>query len=164
MCTDTAELMHAGECTDSGVIFDDDMARQSRGIGHDDVVAQRAVMADVRVCHQKIMVPDSRVPTTALGPSMDVYVFAKNVVVADCKEGFFAFEFQILWLKTDCSERIEMIVIADDRRTFDNYMRLEMASVSDSHSSAHAAVRPNRHIMTDLSLGTYNRSRMDHGC
>jgi len=68
------------------------------------------------------MIPDSRVPATALSASMDVYVFAENVVIADCKKGFFAFEFQILRLKTDRSERIKVITVPDRGWTFDNHM------------------------------------------
>ena len=73
-----------------------DMTGQRRRIRHDDVTAERAVVADVRVRHQKIVIADSRMSAASLRSAMDVHVFAKDVVMADRQERLFAFKLQIL--------------------------------------------------------------------
>ena len=57
------------------------MAGQRRRIGHDDVTAERAVVADVGVCHYEIVIADPCMPAAAHSASVDIHVFAKDVVV-----------------------------------------------------------------------------------
>src|SRR5205814_8132290 len=99
-----AELMHAGKGSDCRVVFNRDVARKRRRVRHDDVAAEHAVVPNMRVRHQKIVISDSRVAATALCAAMDIHVLAKNVVMADREECFLAFELEILGLQPDGSE------------------------------------------------------------
>src|SRR5215471_3972368 len=106
----TTELMHAGESSHCRVVFNDHMAGESRRIRHYDVISQRTVVADVRVCHQIIMISDSCVTAATLRTPMDVHVFAEHIVIADREKRLLASKFQILSLKTDRAERIKMVI------------------------------------------------------
>ena len=81
--------MHAGVRSDRGMVLDDHVAGQGCRIGHDDVVAEKAVVRDVGCDHQEIVVSDAGVSATAFGAAMDVDVFAKCVVGTDRQKGLF---------------------------------------------------------------------------
>src|SRR5262245_23641190 len=83
MRSDAAELMNAGKSSDRRMIFDGHVPRQRGRIRHDDVITQQAVVAYMHVSHQKIVISDSRVGAAALCSSMNIHVFAKDVVIAD---------------------------------------------------------------------------------
>src|SRR5262245_52335503 len=118
----TAELMYAGKCPHCRMVFDNDMACESRRIGEDNVISQDAVMADVGVCHEIIMIPDSCVTAATLCTPMNVHVFAEHIVIADREQGLLALELQILRLKTDRPEGVKMIVVANLCSPFYNNM------------------------------------------
>src|SRR5437762_1203597 len=94
---------------------------------------------DVR--HKEIMIPDSCVPTAAFCSAVNIHVFAKDVVVAYRKKRFFAFELEVLRLESDGSEGVELIVLADRRRPFDDHVGFEAATISNLHAAADTAVR-----------------------
>src|SRR6516225_6195744 len=119
MGADAAKLVNAGKCADRCMIFNDNVAGERSRIGQNNVVTKDAVVADVRVRHQKIVVADARVSASSLGSPVHIYIFAKDIMIADRKKRFFTLEFEILRLKTDRPERIELVVLADLRRTFD---------------------------------------------
>src|SRR5262249_45761006 len=135
-----------------------------RRVCHHDMVAQCAVMADVNICHEKVMVPDSRMPAATLRTSMDVDVFAEHVVIADCEKRLFTFELQILWLKADRCKWVKLVVLPDCGWPFDNHVGFKAATLSDLHTGTDAAIWANRYAVTNLSLGAHNGRRVNHGC
>src|SRR5688572_10926508 len=124
-------------------------------------------MPDMRVCHQKIVVPDFRVRTSAFRSPMDIDVLAKDVVISDRQKRFLAFEFQVLRLESDGSKREELIVHADRRGTLDNHVRLESAARGDLNPGSDATIRTDESIGCDSGLGTHDSRWMNHaiyGC
>ena len=95
---------------------------------------------------------------------MKVHVFSKNIVVAYGKKCFFTLVLQILRLQTDRPERIELIALADFRRTFDDDVRLETAALSDVDSRTDRTVRTDPDVIRNYRLGTDDRGRVNHGC
>jgi hypothetical protein len=128
------------------------------------VVTDLAVMTDVYVSHQEVMIPNARTTATAFGPTMNVYVLSKNVVISNYEKRLFAFEFQILRRQSDGSKGVELIVVADRGGTLNHHMGFEAASVSDLHTTANTAIRPNAHVGTQFSFRADNCRRMNHGC
>ena len=120
-------------------------------------------MADVRVSHQKIVVSDACVPTAALCAAMDIHVLAKDVVIPDREKGFLALELEILRLQPDRSEWIELVMLSDGRRSFNDDMRLEPATLANPDPVSDRAIRSDRHIGAEFSSGADNRCGMNHG-
>ena len=164
MHSNAAELMHTRKRADRRMIFDQDMAGERSCVGHDDMVAQNTVVADVRIRHQEIVIPDPGVTAAAARSTMDIHVFTKNIVIADRQECFFAFEFQILGIQTDCRKRIEAIAFTNLRRPLDHDMRFETARFSYLNARANPAVRSDPHIITNLGFRADDGGGMDHGC
>src|SRR5439155_96921 len=92
----------------------------------------------VRIRHQEIVIPDPGITSAAARSTMDIHVFTKNIVLADRQECFFAFEFQILGIQTDCRKRIEAIAFTNLRRPLDHDMRFESAFFSSKPRMAPA--------------------------
>ena len=69
------------------MVADRNMPGECRGVRHDDLVAQMAIMRDVDVGHEKIMVADRRLSSAEDGASIDGDVFAQNIIIPDlyCK-------------------------------------------------------------------------------
>src|SRR5688572_12875548 len=105
MRADAAKLMDAREGANRRVVLNRYMTGQRGRIRHDDVIAEHAVMADVRVRHEKIVIADFRVAAAPFGAAMDIHVLAKDIMVSDRQERLLTLELQILRLKTNCSER-----------------------------------------------------------
>jgi hypothetical protein len=162
--THAAELMHARESSDGCVIFNDDMTCQSCCVGQDDIISNLAVMSDVNVRHQKIVIADSGVSAATLRTSMNVDVFTKDIVITDREKRFFTLEFQVLWLQTDRSERKEVVVLTNYGRPLNDDVRIEAAPVSDFDAITYAAIRTDRNIGADFCLRTHNGSWVNHGC
>src|SRR5437762_9464714 len=109
------------------------------------------------VCHKEIMIPDSCVPTAAFCSAVNIHILAKDVVVAYRKKRFFAFELEVLRLESDGSEWVELIVLADRRGPVDDHVGFEAATLSNLHTVADAAVRPDAHIGAEFRFGADNR-------
>src|SRR5262245_9578538 len=109
----TAELVHAGKRSHRRVVFNDHMPRESRGIRQNGVISQRAVMADMDVCHQIVMIPDACTAAAALRTPMNVDVFAEYIMISDRKERLLALELQVLRLETDRPEGIKMVLLSN---------------------------------------------------
>ena len=162
MSPDAAKLVNSGKGAYRRIIFNCDVASQRGRIGQDDVIAQDAVVSDVRRDHQKVMVSDFCMSASASGPAMDADELAKNVVGSDRKKCLFAAEFEILRLKSDSSEWKEMIVLPDGGRPFDNHVRVKSASIADSDAIPNSAVWSDDNIGADFSFGADDGGRVDH--
>src|SRR5687768_10200715 len=110
--------MDARVRADGRMIFDDDVSGERGGIRHDDVVANDAIVGHMHPGHQKVVIPNPRAPAASAGSSMDVDVFAKDVMGTDYQERFLARELQILRLCSDHAKRKEAIAGSDSRRAF----------------------------------------------
>src|SRR5690606_4825938 len=67
MSTDPSELMHSRTAAENDTILDLHMAGQQHRIGQDDVIAEMAVMRNMRASQEKVVAADQRAPATADG-------------------------------------------------------------------------------------------------
>ena len=58
LAADAAELVHAGVCSDIGAVGDLDVAGKCRGVGHYHFFSDPAVVGDVSLGHQQVVVAD----------------------------------------------------------------------------------------------------------
>ena len=136
MAADMAELVHEGATTDDGKVIDYDLSGQLGRIGHDDVIAQLAVVCDVAVRHDEVVVSDDGFAFTE-GSAVDGNELTDVAVVPDDGPGLFTVELKVLRDATDGSMREDVTVITDDHIVIDIRKRID------------------GYILTDLRFGTY---------
>jgi hypothetical protein len=156
--------MHTGKRSDCRMVLDDYMTGKRCGIRHDDVIAKQTIMANMCIGHQEIVISDTSIAPTPNSSSMDVYIFAKNIVIADGKKRFFALEFKILRLETNRRKRVKLIGFSNSCWTLDNNVRLETTSFPDPNTRTNIAIRSYPGVISDFCFGTDNGRRVDHGC
>jgi hypothetical protein len=107
------------------------------------MAAQNAIVGDVRIHHQKIMIADTRVRAAAQGATMNIDILAKLVVRADCQIGLLAMELQILGLNADHTKWKKPIGRSDDSRPLNNDMGIQPAVLTNRNKIAYTAIRAN---------------------
>src|SRR6185437_109330 len=87
---DLAELVHARESAQHNVVADFDMARERGIVGEDGVAADVAVVRNVRVGHDPVVVADAGGVAAFGGAAVDRDEFMEGVAVADLEPAVFA--------------------------------------------------------------------------
>ena len=70
-----------------GVVLDDDVTAERRRVAEDGVVADVAIVRDVRVRHEHVVIADLRDPAAARGAAVNGDELAEHVAVADRQPG-----------------------------------------------------------------------------
>ena len=115
------ELVHGAEAADDDEIADLDMAAQRRHVGEGDIVADDAVMGDMRIGEEIAIVADRRLAAAGVGAGMHGDAFADRAVVADHQRRAAALVPGVLRRAAEHRHRIDLAVArrcrrADDRR------------------------------------------------
>jgi len=138
------------------MVLHDHMAGQGGITRHDDVIAQQAVVGDVRVGEQQVVrAEDGRV--AIIRRAMDGHPFAENVPVADLQPRDAAFPLQVLGLLAEGGEREDFIFPAEFRVAVQDDMGMQFAAVAQGDVFADDAVRPDFAIGTNLCLRMNDR-------
>src|SRR4030067_3290076 len=87
MGTNPAELMDRSQATDDRMIFDEDMSSQGCPIRHDDLVPNLAVMGDMGVSHDEILISKNRLPAPFYRASMEGDKLSNDIMVTHLKGG-----------------------------------------------------------------------------
>src|SRR5690348_13975472 len=117
---DAAKLMNAGVSADVRAVFDNDVPRERRGVGHDDAVADETVVRDVRLGHDQAVVADAREHAAAGGAAMNGDKLANLVAGADARFGWLTFVLEILRREADRDEGKNVCLSADGSATVDH--------------------------------------------
>ena len=146
---------------DHRVILDRHMARERRDIGHDDAMAERAIMRDVAIGENMIVRAYAR-DFAVTGRAVNRDIFAKRVPVADFRARDAAFPFQILRLQSNARERKNFISFSQLRVAINNDMRMKFTLLAQRDVFADHAVRPDLAAGAEFRLGMDDCGRMDH--
>ena len=157
---DAAELMHRRQPADDRVVLDGHVARERGDVGHDDVVAQHAIVRDVAVGQDVVVRTDARDFAVA-GGAVDGDVFAEGVVVADFRARDAALPFQVLRLQPDAGERKNFILPAERRVAVNDDVRMQFAAVAERDVFADDAIRADFAAGADLRLGMNDGGRVN---
>ena len=131
MNTDSAKLMHSGESANSRIVLDNDVPGQGCRVGHDDVIAENAIMSNMCVDHEEIVIPNQG-PTAALGCSpVHCDIFSKYVVIANYQLGVFPLVFEVLRRQPNRAIGIKLTVLADLRASVDHHVRSYLATLPE---------------------------------
>src|SRR5258707_12094786 len=138
------------------------MAAERGAIRHHDLVAEIAVVSDVRIRHQQIVVADAGHPLVVGGAAIHRDGFAKYVAVADFEARRLALVFLVLRRVAQGSELKYLIVSADPRRTVDHRVRSDPGAGADDHVRTDDREWTDLHVRRDLSLRRDDPARIDH--
>ena len=143
------------------MILDGHVARQRRDVGHDDVVAQRAIVRDVAIGEDGVVRTDARDFAVA-GRAVDRDVFAKRVAIADFRARDATLPLQVLRFQPDAREREYFVFPAQFRVAVNDDVRMQFAAVAERHVFADDAVRANFTLRANLRLRMNNCCVMNH--
>ncbi|MEY5013418.1 MAG: hypothetical protein RLY69_1133, partial [Verrucomicrobiota bacterium] len=135
---------------------------ETDGVGEDDVIAELAVVGDMRVAEQQIVGANAR-RRVIVGAAMHGAVFAELVEVADFEHGRFALVLEVLGFSADGGVGIKFVAAAKLRGAFEHDMRMQHAVVAKFDMVADDAVRPDADIRAKLGERRNNGGGMNHG-
>jgi hypothetical protein len=138
------ELMHAAHPRGHDPFFEHAMTCKFGRIGDDRVVADVAIVGDVRIIHHEHAAADLRQHAAALGAAMDGRKFANSIIVADHQTRRFAVILQVLRCRPDRGELENLVARADNGRAFDNSVRPYGGFRSDSYFGTDYSARADR--------------------
>jgi hypothetical protein len=136
MRSDPGELMDSREAADNGVIFDMDMSAEGGDVGHDNMIIQFAVMGNMSIRHQHIVIANNRHADIGAGGTVDSGKFPDYVEVADDHAGLLAAELQILRRGADRAELKDAAAFAYMGVVIDYGMRADYGIFADLNIGA----------------------------
>ena len=95
------------------------------------MVADDAVVRDVHVGHDPVVVADARRAAAFAGAAVQRDELADQVAIADDQLALFAAEFLVLRDRADRGELEDAVVAADARRAFDDDVRADRRAFAD---------------------------------
>src|SRR5476651_1420198 len=163
MRTDGAELMHRGQPADNGEIVNRDVPAKRGVIGKNAAIADHAVMGDVSIHHQQIIIADTGDFSALSGAAVNGHTLANTVAMADFNPGRFTSILQVLIHFADSGELIDLIIFTDSGDTINHNMGFQYRTGTDFHLRANKAKRANMHSGMDNSARFNDGTGMDKG-
>ena len=142
MGPDAGKLMNTGQAADNRVIFHMDMAGQIGRIDHNDMMTQLAVVSDMTIGHNQVMVAQDRDPNIRHCCPMDRDKFPNGIIISDHDPGGLPSELQVLGLNTDRSKLKDTASLTDIGMGLNDYMGTD------------DGIFPYMDIRTDNRIGT----------
>jgi len=146
MGADAHELVDGAKRGQYCVLFHDDVSRKCGTIYEHGVVADLAVVSDVRVGHDEGVVSDAGDAAALFRASTDGDGFADDVVVADLEADVLSFEGDVLRFEAKGGKGEDAVVLADLSGPVDDDVRNDVRSF-----------RPVRHRGRSRSRGRWCR-------
>src|SRR5271165_4793314 len=112
MRSDAHKLMHRTERTDHGPFLYCDMAGERSGIDEHHMIADEAVVPDMRIGHDENVAADAGDTATFRGTAVDGDAFADDVVVTHLQPRYLAREGHVLRVHPHHGEGIDLVVPA----------------------------------------------------
>src|ERR1700757_3794113 len=109
--------MHRAQCAYHRILLDRYMSGERGSIDQHRVIADLAVMTNVRVRHDEDMIANPGCASALIRSAINGHVFSNYVFVANLQTGGLAAVSNILGLDAECRERENPVVIADSGRT-----------------------------------------------
>src|SRR5258708_32754385 len=139
------------------------MAAERRTVGHDDTVAQPAVVRDVGIGHEQVVVADPRDALVVSGAAIDGAALPEHVPLADLQPRRLTLVFLVLRRVTDRGELEELVVGTDRRQAGDDHVRTDAGTRPDAHARSDDREGADLDVGGELGLRRDYRVRVDHG-
>ena len=150
-------LVNAHQPAQDNVIFDDDMPSQRRAVGNDVAIAKPAIMRDMAIHHQKVMIADPRDHSAARRARIERRILPNRIVIPYVQLARLSFVLQILRRRAHAGEWKDNIAFPQRCAPFDGYMGLDLGPLADLNSRSDDRVRPH------LDLGIQFGAAIDDG-
>lgn len=160
--SDSDVLVDHHPCGDEGIVADFYASAQEGCVGDDDIVADLAIVPQVRECHQEDIVSDDG-GAVFLGSPVDGHVFADRAVLADLKEAFFIVVVEILRRISEYGTGVDLCVFADGCVSCDVGVRPDLAVVSDDDIFVNDGEWSDGDIGADFRAWRDSCSLVNHG-
>ena len=151
------EVVHRTQRAHRSPILDDDMATQGRTVGHDYMIANRAIVGYVSVGHNQIVAADFRQASPFCGATVNRDEFANDIVVANLEPRGLTFVTQVLRRESNGRKWKEAIARACFGRPFYGDVRDQFATFAQFDTGSDSAVR------ADLARGMNFRGVVENG-
>jgi hypothetical protein len=139
-------LVHRGQTAEDDPIANLNVSSQRSAVGEYYIVTDDAVVCDMRVRHEEIVVTDSRDARVLHGAAIDRATLSKHVSVANLEACGLAIVFLVLRRIANGSKLKKPVVGSDSRRTIDDHVRTDDGARTDLHVRADDAEGPHGHI------------------
>src|SRR5690606_7859713 len=136
-------------------------ARELDAVGDDGMAADLAVMRNMHIGHDPVVVAQASHAHVLRRPRIDGDVLAYGVAVADLEPGGFVAVFLVLGNAADGAETIEIVVCTYRGVAVDDTMRAHGGARPDHDVITDDAVWPDAYIAGDPGPGGNDRRRMD---
>ena len=107
------------------------MAGERRVVGHDRIAAYMAIVGDVYVRHDPVVVRNRGFVVALDRATTDCTEFADRISVADDQPGRLIGVLLIMWVVADRGELIYMVVFAYYRRAINDYMTVDTRTTAN---------------------------------
>src|SRR5690242_1821140 len=162
MRAELAVLVHADVAGNDQPIADFHVPGQCRIVGEHHAVADLAVVRDVHVGQQPVVVTDAGDTATLAGAAVDRDELADQVAIADHQFGALAGKLLVLRGTTDRGELADPVVAADPGGTLDYHVRADHGALADLHVRTDHAVGANGDVRADDRARIDLRGGVDH--
>jgi hypothetical protein len=143
MSTNFAELMNQGKTAKNNMITDDYMACQTGAICKNYVVAQYAIMCDMDISHEKIVIADARDSAAFLCTDMKGTKLTHDIIISDQQLGRLVSISSALWDFTNRSILKNMVIFSYTGMAGEGDKRAYLSPVSYLYIFSYDGKMPN---------------------
>src|SRR5690606_5940006 len=137
------------------------MAGQGGGVGHDDTVADLAVVGDMAIGHEQVVVADAGHAAALLGSAVHGDEFPDDVAVADLEPCGLAPVAEVLRCIAQTGMAVNGVAAADAGRSENGGVRADGGRFADLDIGADAGKGADAHARSQLGQGVDHGGRMD---
>ena len=161
MGADVAELVNLRETAEDRPVTDGHVPGQAGVVAHDDVIAEVAIVGDVHVGHDPVVIADARAAATFASPSIKSAILANDVPRADLKSGLFASELFVLRRPADRAKLMDFAIGTDVSWPFDHDMRADLGARVDPYIITYQRPWTDVYIVRYLGVRRNTSERID---
>jgi hypothetical protein len=132
-------------------------------IHHHDVIAERAIVGDVGVGHEQVVIADACQPVIRRGPTVDGAELAKHIACPDHQPRPPTAVFLVLWRSPDRGELKYLVVSTDRGLAVDHDVRTDPAACTDLDTGTDHREGSDLDIVRQPCIARDDRGRIDHG-
>ena len=158
---DAHELVEEAERADPGIVLDDAVPGQLSSICENHVIADQAVVTDVRVSHDQIVAAEASDAAAFDRAAMHGAELAKLVFIAHLEPYPLARVCEILRIAADDRKREEMILAAERGRAAHNRVRLDNTAVAEFDFVSDDGEGSHLHAISEFRGGRNDCPRID---
>jgi hypothetical protein len=160
--TDPAELVRTGETTEYDPVVHVHVPGKCHIVGHDCLVADDAVVRDMHISHDPVVVADYRIAEVLHGATADRRELANRIAIADQQACWLVGILLVLRVVTYRGELVNVVILADRRGPVDYDVAVDPRTTTDYDIVPDHRVRPDLSISGNIRAVGNNCGGMNH--